>query len=392
MRVMPLALEVQHGVDDVLERLRAGEAAVLGDVADEEGRDVLSLGREQQLRRRLAHLADAAGRRLELQREDRLHRVDDDERRLEAGDLLEDPLEAGLGEQVERRRADAEPLAARLDLVLGLLAGAVEHRARPSAPCAPPPAAAASTCRCPARRRAAPASPGTTPPPSTRSNSPMPVDSRAATVRSRCRRRAAAAPPRRPARSDAPAARRAGRRLRRAPRRASSTRRSRRSGRATSATARRTPGRRRRSLVVSSASVRFGDRYRALDQIGRVSIAGSIQITDARCLSRIPARSACRCGTRSPTESCRSPPPSRARRCDLVALRADDHDLVARRHVEAGDVGHQHVHAHRADDRRAAAADQHGAAAGEPQVEAVGVAGRHDRDRRRRARRVNCTP
>ena len=51
--------------------------------------------------------------------------------------------------------------------------------------------------------------------------------------------------------------------------------------------------------------------------------------------------------------------------------------------VEAGDVGHQHVHAHRADDRRAAAANQHRAAAGEPQIEAVGVAGRHDRDRRR---------
>ena len=75
---MPLAFEVQHRVDDVLERLRTGEAAVLRDVADEERRDVLPLRGEQQLRRRLAHLADAAGRRLELQREDRLDRVDDD--------------------------------------------------------------------------------------------------------------------------------------------------------------------------------------------------------------------------------------------------------------------------------------------------------------------------
>ena len=48
---------------------------------------------------------------------------------LSAGDLLEDALEAGLGEQVERRVADAEPLAARLDLMLGFLARAVEHRA-----------------------------------------------------------------------------------------------------------------------------------------------------------------------------------------------------------------------------------------------------------------------
>ena len=67
------------------------------------------------------------GRRLELQREDRLNRIDDDQGRLDAGDLVEDAFEAGLGEQVERRVADREPLAARLDLVLGFLARAVEH-------------------------------------------------------------------------------------------------------------------------------------------------------------------------------------------------------------------------------------------------------------------------
>ena len=67
------------------------------------------------------------GRRLELQREHGLDRVDDDEGRPKAGDLFEDALETGLGQDVERRRLDAEPLAARLDLVFGLLAGAVEH-------------------------------------------------------------------------------------------------------------------------------------------------------------------------------------------------------------------------------------------------------------------------
>ena len=96
-----------------------------------------------------------------------------------------------------------------------------------------------------------------------------------------------------------------------------------------------------------------------------------------------PARSARRGGRGSPTESCRSSAAISRTSIAIVALRAEDHDLVARRHVEAGDVDHQHVHAHRADDRRAAAANQHGAAAGEPQVEAVGVAGRHDGDRRR---------
>ena len=47
-----------------------------------------------------------------------------DERRLERRDLLEDALDAGLREQVQRRVADAQPVAARLDLVLGLLARA----------------------------------------------------------------------------------------------------------------------------------------------------------------------------------------------------------------------------------------------------------------------------
>ena len=43
VRVVMLPLEVEHRVDDVLERLRPGEAAVLGDVADEKDRDVLAL-------------------------------------------------------------------------------------------------------------------------------------------------------------------------------------------------------------------------------------------------------------------------------------------------------------------------------------------------------------
>src|ERR687887_405494 len=87
------------------------------------------IGRDPSIEHNTADLADAARRRLKLQREDRLHRVDDDERGLEACDLFENPLQACFGKQVERRRADREPLAARLDLVFGLLAGGVEHRA-----------------------------------------------------------------------------------------------------------------------------------------------------------------------------------------------------------------------------------------------------------------------
>jgi hypothetical protein len=125
--MMPFAFEVQHGVDDVLERLGPGEAAVFRDVADEKGRHVASFRSEQQLRCRFAHLSDAAGRRLELERKHRLDGVDDDQRRLDARNLVENALEARFGEQIQRRVADGEPLAARFDLVLGFLARAVEN-------------------------------------------------------------------------------------------------------------------------------------------------------------------------------------------------------------------------------------------------------------------------
>ena len=129
MRVMPFALEIEHGVDDVLERLGAGEAAVLGHVSDEKRRDVVALGGEQKLRRRFAHLADAAGRRLKLQREHGLNRVDDEQPRPHAADFFEDALDARLREQEQRRVADAKPVAARLDLMLRLFARCVEHGA-----------------------------------------------------------------------------------------------------------------------------------------------------------------------------------------------------------------------------------------------------------------------
>ena len=131
MGVVPLALEVQHCVDHVLEDLGASKAAVLGHVADEHGRQVLPLGGEQQLRGRLANLPHRARRRRQLGRVHGLDRVDDEQGRPEALDFLEDALGAGLGQQVQRRVADAEPFATPLDLVFGLLARAVQDRAGP---------------------------------------------------------------------------------------------------------------------------------------------------------------------------------------------------------------------------------------------------------------------
>ena len=188
------------------------------------------------------------GRRLELQRKHRLHRIDDHERRLDARDLVEDALEARLGQQVQRRVADGEPLAARLDLMLGLLAGAVEHG---------PDRARHVRRRLEQQRRLADAR-------FTAEEHQRPRDHTAAEhaielsdagrqpfvvldldvrVQAGARRVAGA--------RVAVSRGLAGLRLGPAPRRTNSRRRSRRSGRAISATASRIPGRRKQSSVVS---------------------------------------------------------------------------------------------------------------------------------------------
>ena len=69
------------------------------------------------------------GRGLKLDRKDRLHGVDHDQCRLQAGHLLEDALDARFREQVERCLADAEAVATALDLVLRFLSRSVEDRA-----------------------------------------------------------------------------------------------------------------------------------------------------------------------------------------------------------------------------------------------------------------------
>ena len=77
--VAAVALEIEHGVDHVLDHLGAGDLAVLGDVADEQQRGALRLGVADQRLRGGAHLADGAGRGFERVGPQRLDRIDDDE-------------------------------------------------------------------------------------------------------------------------------------------------------------------------------------------------------------------------------------------------------------------------------------------------------------------------
>src|SRR5581483_1836101 len=128
MRVVAVALELEHAVDEVLEHAWAGDRAVLRHVADEDRRDTVLLRDAQEPRGGLAHLRDGARRRSELGGVERLHGVDHAHLGALALERLADGVELGLGEDLDVRGA-AEPLGAELDLRDGLLARDQERSA-----------------------------------------------------------------------------------------------------------------------------------------------------------------------------------------------------------------------------------------------------------------------
>ena len=103
--VVAVALELEHAVDEVLEHARAGDGAVLRHVTDEERRDAGLLRDPQEPRRGLANLRDRAGRRAELGRVERLHRVDHADVGPLALERRADGVELGLGEDLDRARS-----------------------------------------------------------------------------------------------------------------------------------------------------------------------------------------------------------------------------------------------------------------------------------------------
>ena len=131
-RCVALAFQGEDRVDEMLERLRPGQRAVLRDVADEDDRDPLPFRQLHQPERRFADLADAPGRPLELADGRGLDGVDDDELRpLVPGDLG-DPPDLRLGDDPDPVAAgaveQAEPGGPQPDLGGGLLAGRVQDR------------------------------------------------------------------------------------------------------------------------------------------------------------------------------------------------------------------------------------------------------------------------
>ena len=110
--MVTVAVERQHGVDEVLERPGTREPAVLGDVSDEQRRDAERLRVPHEPARALAHLARRAGLGAAGRVGHRLDRVDDEDRGLELAGGADDGIEVGRRQHVAARRP--LPRAARL--------------------------------------------------------------------------------------------------------------------------------------------------------------------------------------------------------------------------------------------------------------------------------------
>ncbi len=127
------AFEREHRIDHVLDHARAGDLAVLGDVADQDDGRARALGEADQRLRAGAHLRHGAGCGFDRVGPHGLDRIDDDEpRRLALAQRRHDVLDRGLGGKLDRRACETEPLGAQPHLRHRLLAGNVD-RAVPAA-------------------------------------------------------------------------------------------------------------------------------------------------------------------------------------------------------------------------------------------------------------------
>jgi len=112
----------------VLQHPRAGDAALLGDVADQEHGRAGFLGVAHQPRGALAHLADGTGRGGQRFGPQGLHRVGHDQARPGDRSVLQDVLNAGLGQRLQVVQRQVQAHGAAGDLRQRLLAGHVQCR------------------------------------------------------------------------------------------------------------------------------------------------------------------------------------------------------------------------------------------------------------------------
>ena len=109
--------EIEDGVDDMLERLRARDAAALGDVSDEHHRRSRFLGEAHEPSGALAHLADVAGRAFELFGIGGLHRVEQHDARFQLRCMMQNRLEARLAQDVNAAGVLLQAIRAQPQLI-----------------------------------------------------------------------------------------------------------------------------------------------------------------------------------------------------------------------------------------------------------------------------------
>ena len=164
--VAALALEAEHDIDHMLQHARAGDGAILGDMAHQHQRHAIFLGIADEFEGRGAHLADGARRALDLVGMHGLDRIDHQQRgRLHAVQRGENVAHRGGGGQLDRRLGQPQPVGPQAHLPGRFLAADVDRRLTGQGQLDLP---------MPGSPPIRMALPGTMPPPSARSSSAMP--------------------------------------------------------------------------------------------------------------------------------------------------------------------------------------------------------------------------
>ena len=128
MRLAAVPLEVEHGVNEVLEGARTGDRAFLVHMADQKDRAPAGLGVDHERGGRLADLRHGPGRSADLGGVNALDRVEDQQTGAKPPGGLEDARDRGLAVEDQVVRVEPQPVAPELELLLGLLAADIENR------------------------------------------------------------------------------------------------------------------------------------------------------------------------------------------------------------------------------------------------------------------------
>ena len=131
--VVPVALEAEHHIHQMLEQAWAGQKAVLGDMAHDHHHAAAGLGEGDQIQGAAAKLAGAARYGIHVGAVHQLDGVDHQHRGLHSAGLFKQSRKVGFAEHpqvcVARGRIAAiQPLGAQSNLMRAFLAAGVQHR------------------------------------------------------------------------------------------------------------------------------------------------------------------------------------------------------------------------------------------------------------------------